>query len=211
MNKKTMVALVALTYCFSFSQGEAMKYGVRAGFVMNSFDTGNSRQNEDYTMGLGFGVGIVVSQPVTDIITFNPEASFLYRTLFNQSEEDVDVSGDLQETSVTEFAISLSLMFQVMPIAGTPIHFAGGLQLDLPISTKEKQDYTPPRGRTTSDTDKLKERATLDYSLSLGAGYRVMPNIGVDAKAVIGLGPLTSKKHDDSSFNQYGAGVSYFF
>jgi len=194
MNKKIIVALVALASIFSFSQEgvKAMKFsGVRAGINMNSFTTGD--------MGMGFGVGGIASIPITDIIVFTPEAAFLYRTLASYSEGD-------KEESISEFAISIPLLFQIAPIAGTPVHFAGGLQIDIPFSSEmvEKED-----GKTEKET--IEKRSTLNFGIALGAGYRVMPNIGVDFRAVIGLTALTSESGDDTSLNQYGLGVSYFF
>lgn len=209
MNKVAVVALIALAYAFSFSQegGKAMKFGARAGFVMNSFSTGNSDEDKHINMGMGIGVGGVGSYPLTDIITFNPEAGFLYRTLYNMSESE---GGETYEESVSEFALSIPLMFQIMPIAGTPVHFAAGLQIDFPFSTEKKWEEED-MGQKESGNKAVEKRTSPDFGIALGGGWRINDQIGVDLRIVIGLTTLSTEKDDKSSLKQFGLGASYFF
>jgi len=215
MNKKIIVVLIALATVFSYAKGkvkeetrkakvkeETMSIGTRAGFVVNNFTSGESDFDKDVGIGMGFGAGGVLNYPITDIIYFSPEVSLFYRTLFNWSHDD-------SELSITEVAISIPLMLQIKPIASIPVHLAAGIQIDIPFSSETKETI-----RESSITDDVEERAGLDFGVALGIGYRVISNLGVDLRAVIGFTSITpaEKYHfEESSYNQYGIGVSYFF
>jgi opacity protein-like surface antigen len=209
MNKMVKtVAFIALTAVFSFSQeGNAIKYGARAAFNMNSFSTGDSKDDEDINMGLGFGIGGTVSIPITSSLTFNPELNFLYRNLFNVTEKDDDYE---YEGGLSELALSVPVMVRFTPMAGTPFYISGGIQLDLPFSSEEYYEVSED-GESESGSKDFKDRRTLDFGIALGAGYQVMENLVADFRFVIGLTSLTGKSGDDTSFNQFGIGATYSF
>jgi len=191
---------------------------------MNSMSTGVSKVDKEIKIGMGFGGGFLLSIPITDMITFVPEAVFLYRTLFKISDESEGTDCDYYycydysyeyEVSMTEFAISLPLMVQFAPIPNVPIYFAGGLQIDIPFFTKVEVKYTETYDGD-SDSEDIDERATVDFGIALGAGYRISNNFGIDLKAVIGTSGLFTekflgKKKGDETLTQYGVGVSIFF
>jgi len=171
---------------------------------MNSFSSGDSNFDDDVEMGMGFGIGGVASFQITDAVFFNPEVNFFYRTLYNYSKS---VNTYTNKQSLSEFAISFPLMIQIMPSTSTPINFAGGLQVDLPFSATIK---TSVNGK--SDSEDIDNRKALDLGIVIGAGYRITQRVGADFRAVIGFTSITTNKNDeDSSYNQYGVGISYFF
>jgi hypothetical protein len=184
-----------------------MQFGVRAVFAMNSFSTGDSKKDEKINMGTGGGVGVVANFPITGAIAFSPEANFLYRTLFKVSESE---GGGSYEYYISEYAVSIPLMLQIMPITGVPIHFAGGVQIDLPFNTIEYEEASYG-GQSESRDKAIDDRRTFDFGIAVGAGYRILPNLEVDLRAVIGLTPLTTDSDDKSSYKQLGIGVNYFF
>jgi hypothetical protein len=179
---------------------------------MNSTKTGNKSLDKHIKMGMGFGGGFLMSIPITDMITFVPEANFLYRTLFNIKESEEEcyytcVEYKL-EISASELALSFPLMVQFAPIAGTPIYFAGGVQIDVPFLSKIETKVSFA-GESESDSDDFEDRS-VDFGIAFGSGWR-MSNFGLDFKVVIGMNSLTSESGDDSSLTQYGVGVSVFF
>jgi len=186
---------------------------------MNSVSTGHSSVDKHIEMGIGFGGGLLLSIPLTNIITFVPEVNFLYRTLMemNDSDEDCDRYSCYEEKieySVSEFALSFPLMFQFAPIAGTPIYFAGGVQIDIPFSSKEKMKWSYTYDGDTesnSESEKMDNRAKLDFGIALGSGFRISSTLGIDAKVVIGMSSLSTDKDNDIDLTQYGIGVSVFF
>jgi len=199
MNKiiKIAMLLVALTATFSFGS-----YGFRAGFNLYDVSSGDSKEDDYIEMGHGFGGGLVTITPLTSKLSFVSELSFFYRKLF--SEDLTKPTGHEYKIYLSEFAMSIPIMFQLTLAEGIP-YLAAGVQLDSPISPKAT---TKENGEETSAD--VNGRESLDFGILLGLGYLITPNIGVDARAVIGLTP-PFKRADDSRLNQYGAGLTYYF
>jgi len=192
--------------------------GFRGIYVINSVSTGHSSVDKHIKIGMGFGGGLLFSIPITDMITLVPEANFLYRTLMNQTESDeycdsYGCEGYKYEYSASEFALSFPIMFQFMPIAGTPVYFAGGVQIDIPFSSKmnvkwrEWDDYYDEDDSGT-ESEKIDDRAGVDFGIAIGSGFR-WSNFGIDFKIVIGMNDLV--EDEDGDLTQYGFGVSVFF
>ena len=187
------------------------KGGALARVNMNSLSTGNSKADDDYSMGMGFGVGYTISYPLSNFgislpLSLNPEVLFYYRKLYNNNESDEDYEKD---ENLTEFAISIPVMVQYVPFADKPIHITAGLQFDIPFSSGIEVEITED-GESQSYSSDVKDRAGLDIGLALGAGYRLNETMMVDFRMVIGLSSLTGKSGDKSSLNQYGIGVTYW-
>jgi len=229
MNKKIIVVLIALATVFSYAKGkgredtrkvkeETMSFGARAGFVINSFLSGNEDFDKDIKIGLGGGVGGVLNYPITDIFVFSPEVGIYYRTLYNVKRESSknSVSGDIttQDECISEVAISIPLMIQVAPFS-VPFHLAAGVQIDFPFSSEAimiQDGIDETTHMEIEDVTYGGTRKALDFGIALGLGYRVMPNLGIDLRGVIGLTSLIdSDKFEDGKLKQYGIGVSYFF
>jgi len=200
MNKMVITAafLVAFATTFSF----ASTYGFRAGFSLYDVSSGDSKEDKYIEMGHGFGGGLVTITPLTSKLSFVSELSFFYRKLF--SEDLTKLNGHEYKIYLSEFAMSIPIMFQLALAEGIP-YLAAGVQLDSPISPKATKKENGEE--TSADVD---GRESLDFGILLGLGYLITPNIGVDARVVIGLTP-PFKRADDSSLNQYGAGLTYYF
>jgi len=201
MNKiiKTTMFLVALTATFSFAG-----YGFRAGFGLYDFSS-EDRELDNYTikMGYGYGGGLVTISHLTSVLSFVSELSFFYRKPMILSTSK-SKKGYKEEMYLTEIAMSIPLMFQLAIAEGVP-YLEAGVQLDSPISPK-----------LTEIVDGEKEswdangRISMDFGFVLGIGYLITQNIGIDARAVISF---TSPIKDlaDSKWNQYVAGLTYYF
>jgi len=197
MNKivKMAIFLVALTATSSFAG-----YGFRAGFSLYDYSSGDSEMDKYVKIGYGFGGGLVTTVPLTSVLNFVSELSFFYSKPIILSTSE---NGHKKEMYLTEIAMSVPLMFQLTLAEGIP-YLAAGVQLDSPISPKitEKID-----GKKESEAA---NRISMDFGIVLGIGYLITQNIGVDARAVIGLtSPIQNL--DDSRWNQYGAGLTYYF
>ncbi len=195
MNKIIKIAtfLVALTATISFAD----VYGFRAGFSLYDYSTGNSAEDKYVKMGYGFGGGLVVNKQLSGSFSYVQEANFLYR-----KPVIIDTSG-VSEKYVTEYALSTPMMFQFTLDEGMPC-LAAGVQLDATISSKT----TDKRGGKEEKSD-TEDRVSLDLGIVLGVGYLITPHVGVDLRAVIGLTEPTLNKED--GWNQYGAGLTYYF
>jgi len=199
MNKiiKMAMLLIALTATFSF----ASTYAFRAGFSLYDYSSGESKMDKYLKIGYGFGGGLVTTVSLTSKLSFVSELNFLYRkpVIFSASED-----GHKEEMYVTEIVISIPIMFQLAPSENMP-YLVAGVQLDSPISSK-----VTAKSDGEERTVDANGRVSTDFGIALGVGYLITPNIGVDARAVIGLTSLF-KNLDNSSLNQYGAGLTYYF
>jgi hypothetical protein len=202
MNKifKVAALLVILTAASSFSQEKGIKFGIRAGFSLYDYSTGEKEVDKYVNMGYGFGGGLAVNIPIVSSLSFAPEVNFLYRKPVVLDLKDL--AG--YEGWITEFAISIPAMLQFTPVEGVPFYLAAGAQLDIPIAS----EMTAKAGGTevTEDTE---GRTSIDFGIPLGIGYLITPNFGIDLRAIIGI---TSPSDDgEDSWNQYGLGLTYFF
>jgi len=240
MNKA--ISFIACLSIAAFSQNEQQQYvapenppkqeqrrlefGVRSWFSVNGFSPRNKYYDEYIDNGgIGFGTGIVMNVPISRIVAFNIGVNILYRTLFELEMED---SGDdgyysysySDKLSIHEFALSLPLTFQVAPIRKVPIFFEAGFQIDLPFNTKVEYEYKYKEcdyyyGDCYSDgdsgTEDFDDRSKVDIGFVWGCGYR-LKMVAFDLRLVAGITPITSKREDKSSFDQFVLfGVSYFF
>jgi hypothetical protein len=219
MNKiLSTAAIVALVTTISFAQEECgcPKFGIRAGFNLNDL---NGKDSDDYDIGLGFGGGISVNIPITDVFSFNPELSFYYRraAIGSQHVDNPDTDTKI-EYYLDEFALSIPAMFRFAPNGVRPAYLAAGIQLDIPFSTKMHFERSNGEGQKIIGVGKrMYERAEIDFGVALGIGFNITQNFGIDLRCVIGLTDffdipnLAEKDEPDISHNQYGIGVTYFF
>jgi len=188
--------LVALTATFSFAG-----YGFRAGFNLYDYSSGNSEMDKYVKIGYGFGGGLVTIASLTSALNFVSELNFFYRKPMILSANE---NGHKEEKYLTEIAMSVPLMFQLTLAEGIP-YLEAGVQLDSPIS---------PKITTKSDGEKESRdangRISMDFGIVLGIGYLIIPNLGIDARSVIGL-TSPFQNIDDCKWNQYGAGLTYYF
>ena len=196
------------------------KFGLRAAFNMNSFSTGDSDDDKNIDMGYGFGIGVAVSVPIARILTFNPEFNFLYRGVFNYSDSYSYSYGYNNQykvemsQSMGEIALSVPLMLRVMPVESVPFYVSAGVQFDVPFLSEVEYEYErEENGYSYSDSgnEDFDDRAWFDVGIALGVGYHITENLVADFRFIIGLTSLSTESGDDSSLNQIGFGVSYFF
>jgi hypothetical protein len=214
---------------------EAPKFGVRLGANIYDYSTGNKALDKKIDLGWGFGGGLVMEIFILPYASFNPELNFFYRKMYNQGGdfEGVDpVDGAYFENrniGLSEFAVSIPLMFRLKPAVNIPFYLAAGTQLDIPVSSemyhKSKKTYASGDKTTRMTEDnKFKNRGAFDFGIALGLGFEVLPELMVDFRCVIGMTGITDGEHttkdeqgqeiefeDKSSFNQFGLGVTYYF
>lgn len=227
------IALVSLAFTFSFAQeGNPFKLGALVLTSINDASSGYSEMDKNLGIGMGFGAGLAASIPLGSQLSVNPELNFLYRRLFNYESSGEERGVKVETNSyVSEFALSVPVMVQFRPVSDVGAYISAGLQLDIPFSSTQTQeikvggtDYCPAMKLAGEDCEgKFKDRSAMDFGIAFGAGYMVNENIGVDARAVIGITKPTKDEEEDlgngmkvtikskSSLNQYAARVLYFF
>jgi len=206
MNK--MVKMAMLFVALSATSSFASAYAFRVAFSLYDYSTGDSEEDKYVNIGYGFGGGLVTTVQLTSKLSFVSEFNFLYRkpVIFSDvpSEIIIGTPGTSFDIYLTEFAISIPIMFQLTLAESMP-YLAAGIQLDTPIASKmtAKIKGSKPESKDYDD------RVSLDLGIVLGVGYLLTPDIGVDARVVIGL--TEPSKNGDDSWKQYGAGLTYYF
>jgi len=194
---------------FSFAQ-EGQKFGIRAGLSLYDYSLGVSEMDKYIEMGYGFGVGLIVNVPLTSTLNLASEVDFLYRKPMIRNEE-VDEYGGGEHIYLSEFAISIPAMLKFTPVKDMPFYLSIGVQLDIPIKSETTVELN---GNKVATMDATEYRASLDFGIPLGLGYLITSNLDIDLRAVIGL-TSPSKESGSSrindSWNQYGAGLTYYF
>jgi hypothetical protein len=189
---------------------EGVRFGIRAGLNAYDFSFGYREADEGMSMGMGLGAGLALKVPLARLLNLNVGLDFYYRSFF--SREIVESDGEFE--SIYEFAISIPILLQFMPIERSSFYLAAGVQLDFPFGTEWEfyYDYV------------TNHRAGVDFGVALGFGYMIAPSFGVDFRCVIGLTGLfedfedanisydgSNIYKDRSELRQYGFGVVYFF
>jgi len=204
---KIAMLLVALTATISFAGG----YAFRAGFSLYTSEDSKMDEMAGICDGYSYGGGLVTIVTLNSKLSFVSEFSFLYRKPMILGDVE---DGHIYEEYLTEFAMSIPIMFQLTLAEGIP-YLAAGVQLDSPISPKITSEIDDKVEKSRDANG----RKSPDFGILLGLGYLITPNIGLDARAVIGLTSLFEKldntflfeRLDDSRWNQYGAGLTYYF
>jgi len=195
------------TKTISGTAQEGQKFGIRAGFSLYDYSSGMSEMDKNIDMGHGWGVGLVVNIPLTKTLSFVPEVCFLYRKpiIINMDEEMYRLHGYM-----FEFAISIPAMLKFTPTEGTPFYLAVGIQVDIPTKSETVAEAEVD-GRKETMNKETENRASLDFGIPLGVGYLITPNLDIDLRAVIGITSLSDESRTKDSWNQYGAGLTYYF
>ena len=197
MNKIVLIiALVALTTTFSFSQENSLKFGARASFNMhNVFGYGPPSD-----IGTGFGGGATAIIPIVSCLNFNPELNFYYRKL---NIVNLDKETAKREAYITEFVIGIPVMFQFTPIETFPLYLIAGAQLDIPLASESKTNMTItiPAGPMAGELEISEfeiptemDRAIVDFGAVVGFGYKISQNFAIDIRSLIGLTALVKEK-----------------
>jgi hypothetical protein len=198
MNKILLIAaIVALVTTLSFAQEGGTKFGIRAGLGLYDLSSGDKEMDRYIDMGYGFGGGLAINIPIASSLSLAPEVSLLYRKLMS-----AEYLG--REECATEFAISIPVILQFMPVEDMPFYLAAGVQLDIPVAPEVTMKESGVE--VTRDSE---GRTSIDFGIPLGLGYLVNQNLGIDFRAVIGI--TSPGENDEASWKQYGLGLTYFF
>ncbi|MDR0331670.1 MAG: PorT family protein [Chitinispirillales bacterium] len=194
----------------SSANAQGLQFGVRAGMSMNMFSIDETGA-PDFDMGFGFGGGLALKYAFTEQLSLNPEVSFYYRTLGSYSTDLFGLAK--MEASFNEMAVSIPILVQYAPIADVPLYVTGGIQLDIPFSTKAKVEMTYLGETEKEEEDASDERASVDIGIAVGVGYMILPNLGVDFRYVFNVNqPFDEDKTaSKSSLMSMGLGITYLF
>jgi hypothetical protein len=188
---------------------EGQKFGIRAGLSLYDYSPGVNEMDKYVDMGHGWGVWLVVNIPLTKTLSFVPEVGFLYRKPFIINIDEDMYGIEVHEHGyISEFAISIPAMLKFTPAEGIPFYLAFGIQLDIPTKSETAIEAEVDGRKVNTDTE---SRASIDFGIPLGVGYLITPNLDIDLRAVIGITSPSYEGGTKDSWNQYGAGLTYYF
>jgi opacity protein-like surface antigen len=199
----SVAAVVALVTTISFA--DDIRLGARAVLGVYDVSTSDGKDIEEGDkVALGFGGGLAVIVPlVKDLgigdLGFRSGAEFVYRT--PHSNELSGVS-----TSVTEFAFCIPAMIQYTLYEHAWLGI--GVQLDIPFASKLNVD---------SKSSDFEDRSAVDFAVTIGGGYNITKNIGIDMRGTIAkpigmaLTKFSTQSGDESELYQGTIGLTYLF
>jgi opacity protein-like surface antigen len=225
--KKIIVTLVAAIMATgAFAQ---INFGVKAGGNLstisgmvsgeNNLDWGNlATADASQAMKLGFNLGAYAEYMVLPLVGIQVEANFSMQGVNTKVESSSSLLGGASTTKQAWAAnyvnIPILAKLHVGPIrayAGPQLGFATGMNTTTKIVTGDN---------TNTQEDVVEDFNTLDFSLVLGAQYKLTDNIGVDARYNIGLTnvfPAVKNNNDEVITEAWGkqgvlqVGVFYEF
>ena len=225
--KKILVTIAALALSLgAFAQ---INYGVKVGGNLASISDMTSEDNgldlgdlakvtPSQSMKLGLNAGIWAEYMVMPMLGVQVEANFSMQGVNTKVESSSSLLGGSSTTKQAWAAnyvnIPILAKLHVGPIrayAGPQLGFATGMNTTTKIVTGDN---------TNTQEDVVEDFNTLDFSLVLGAQYKLTDNIGVDARYNIGLTnvfPAVKNNNDEVITEAWGkqgvlqVGVFYEF
>jgi hypothetical protein len=155
-----LVAVVALSTAV-FGQ---TTFGIKAGTNLAKMKFSGGGITIDAKMKAGLLVGAFVNFPVNDNVSFQPEF------LFSQGGGKIDIMGTTGKEENNYIAVPVMLKYSL-----GEIKLLAGPQFGYLLSAKE------------DGTDIKDAYKSLDYGISLGAGYETEGGFGLDARYYFGL------------------------
>jgi len=189
----TASLLLAIT-SFSQEQENEIRFGGRVALNSSFILTESGGIGE---VGPGFAVGAVANIPITSLITFHPELNLIYRQPLTAI---VPKNMGTERVDITEFAISIVDIFQLMPFGGPVFYLGAGIQLDIPFATNEAEDIL----------GKYPDRAAFDFGIPFGLGWHIGKHFVIDCRYTIGLTSV-GKREKNVSLVQSEFGLLYLF
>lgn len=218
--KKLIVTLAALVVASgAFAQ---LKFGVKAGGNLstisgmtseeNGLDWGNlAKVTPSQSMKPGFNVGAWAEYMVMPLLGVQVELNYSAQGVNTKVESSSSTLG-LASTMDTKFSSG----YINIPILAK-IHFANiaayvGPQLGFATGFKSATTTVTGDTTTTNNPESVEDYSGFDFSIALGAQYKLTANIGVDARYNIGLtNVFPTLKNDNGDITREGFGKQGVF
>ena len=173
-------------------------YGVKAGANFASI----SNIADDFGDGVkakpkvGFHAGVFANIPVASSFSVQPEL------LYNQAGSKLTADGESMTYNLDYLAVPIMGQYNIMP----NLYLEAGPQFGFLLSSKTKYDGE------TEDIDKDYINS-FDFGLGIGAGYYIIPNLGVSVRYVASFTEVPKDNESDTKFRNgvFQVGLNYKF
>jgi opacity protein-like surface antigen len=182
-SRSSAVFGAALVFC-AFALGHAETHGPRVALGISGF---NHKATVDKAIAgtdlmEAASIAYVVRVPINDIVSFLPEVQFSYATPLGEEQSD--------------FRIDVPLMFRFF--VWRDLFLQAGPQIGMPMFTD------------TSGKD-FEDRSPFEWGPTAGLGYRINPNLSVDARYFYGIGKAFDVSGSKAKSYQTTVGVTHLF
>ncbi len=193
--KKIILALVVLTTTVFASQAQ-IRFGLKAGLNIYNF-SGDDADGEDFKSKIGFNAGGLVNIPISDNFSVQPE---LLYSVEGAKQEDGDDRANYNLNYV-----NIPVMLQFNSTSG--FYAEAGPQIG--FLTSAKLDYKI--GGIEGDEDIKESFKSTNFSLGIGAGYKMSSGFGVGARYNLGLGNILDATDADLKVGGFNICLIYQF
>jgi len=193
--KKLLLLVSIVTFGFSNSYAQDIKFGVKAGGNIATL-TGDV---EDLKSKFSFHIGGVAEIPITDKLSFQPE--LLYSSQGAEYDEGLDFGGISANSKINLDYINVPLMAKYYVIENLGVEF--GPLVGFLISAEEDYD-----GETVDVKDDLK---SIDFGLAAGANYELDFGLNFGLRYNLGLADISDGSDDKLHNGVLQVSVGYFF
>ena len=186
MKKILLVGAVAL-----FGALNAQSFGVKAGMNISSVSNLDESKSR-----VGLNAGVFMNAPLAATFSIQPEL------LYNSKGVKWDFGSEGSGSTVGNY-LSIPVMFQYN--ATPKFYLEAGPEFSFLVSAKDKWD---------GESEDVKEYyKSFDFGIGLGAGYYILPNLGVNARYVAGFTDIIKDNESDDSYknNVFQIGLFYKF
>ncbi len=190
------VVFVLAIVAIGFSAQAQVKFGVKAGLNGYNF-SGDDADDLNTDTKIGFNVGGLVNVPISTNFSFQPELLF--------SAEGAKVSEGEDRVNFNLNYVNIPLLAQFNSASG--FYAEAGPQIGFLVSAKA--DYKI--NGVSTDEDIKDDLKSTNFSVAIGAGYKLASGLGFGARYNFGLSNISDDNDSDLKVGGFQVGLSYTF
>ncbi len=191
---KKIMLLVVLTTAVFVSQAQ-VRFGLKLGVNVMTLG-GDDVEDADLKSKIGFHAGGIVNIPISDHFAFQPEL------LYSGEGAKVEDGDDRVNFNLSYINVPLLLQY-----VSSGFHAELGPQVGILMAAK--QDFKI--GGISGDEDIKDDLKGVNFSVAIGAGYRLPNGFGFGARYTLGLSNIADADDADLKTRGFQVGVSFLF
>lgn len=193
MKKVLLVFAIVATAVTAQAQ---VSFGVKAGLNGYNF-SGPDADDADYKTKIGFNVGALVGIPVSDQFSVQPEL------LFSAEGSKISEGDDRINFNLNYLNIPVLLKFN----STSGFYAEAGPQVGFLMSAKADSKI----GGVSDEEDIKDSFKGTNFSLAIGAGYKLGNGLGIGARYNLGLSSVADDSDVNVKLGGFQFGLSYTF
>lgn len=196
--RKTISLLITLMLC-AFMNAQTEGFGAKAGV---NFADLNGDNFSDTKARVGLNLSVFYEYFVSEKFSLQPEIMYSMQGTKTDITENIDGYEGSFESEIKLDYIHLPILAKFYPIEN--LYVQAGPQIGFNISAKEKYEQMVNGEITDSYDGDIENIKSLDTAVVFGAGYKFMPQLGVDGRYMIGVSDVRENFDAMNSVLQLG-------